>query len=59
MSLQDAKAYAKHCRDEWFDLLHLEGEGRREICDDFYFYLIIVKSCLVVYLDIYGNHYLK
>jgi len=59
MSLQDAKAYAKHFRDGWFDFLHLEGEGRGEVCDEFYFYLIIVKSCLLVYLDIYNNHYLK
>ena len=28
MSSEDAKAYAKHCRDGWFELLHHEGEGR-------------------------------
>ena len=43
MSLEDAKAYAKDCRDGWFDLLHHEGEGRGEVCEDFYYNLIIVK----------------
>ena len=36
MSLEDAKAYAKQCRDGWFDLLHHEGEGQGEVCEDFY-----------------------
>ena len=43
MSLEDAKAYAKQCRDGWFDLLHHEGEGQGEVCEDFYYNLIIVK----------------
>ena len=56
MSLKDAKAYAKHCRDGWFELLHHEGEGMGKVCANFYFYLIIVKSCFAS-LYIYG--YLK
>ena len=58
MSSEDAKAYAKHCRDGWFELLHHEGEGRGEVCENFYFYLIIVKSCFAS-LYIYNNGYLK
>ena len=47
MSLEDAKAYAKHCRDGLFDLLHREERGRGEVCEKFYVFLIIVKSCFV------------
>ena len=43
MSLEDAKAYGKQCRYMWFDLLHHEGEGKGEVCEDFYYNLIIVK----------------
>ena len=56
MSLEDSKAYAKHCRDGWFELFHHEGEGRGEVCENFYFYLIIIKSCfasLYIYIYIY------
>ena len=35
MSLEDAKAYAKHCRDGLFDLLHREEGGRGEVCENF------------------------
>ena len=47
MSLEDAKAYAKHCRDGLFDLLHREEGGSGEVCENFYVFLIIVKSCFV------------
>ena len=47
MSLEDAKAYEKHCQDGLFDLLHREEGGRGEICENFYVLLIIVKSCFV------------
>ena len=47
MSLEDGKAYAKHCQDGLFDLLHREEGGRGEVCENFYVFLIIVKSCFV------------
>ena len=40
MSLEDSKAYAKHCRDGLFELLHHKGEGMGEACEKFYSYLI-------------------
>ena len=43
MSDEDVKAYENNFRDGWFELLHHEGEGRGEVCENFYFYLIIVK----------------
>ena len=47
ISLEDVKAYAKHCQDGLFDLLHREEGGRGKVCDKFYVFLIIVKSCFV------------
>ena len=47
MSLEDAKAYEKHCRDGLLDLLHREEGGRGEVCEKFYVFLIIVKSHFV------------
>ena len=47
MSIQYAKAYAKHCRDGLFDLLHHKEGGRGEVCENFYVFLIIVKSYFV------------
>ena len=45
MSLEDAKAYAKHFQDGLFDLLHHGEGGRGEVCENFYVFIIIVKSC--------------
>ena len=45
MTNEDAKAYAKHCQYGWFELLHHKEGGRGEVCEKFYFFLIIVKSC--------------
>ena len=47
MSLEDAKAYAKHCRDGLFDLLHREEGGRGGVCENFYVFLIILISHFV------------
>ena len=47
MSLEDAKAYAKHCSDGLFDLLNREEGGKGEVCDNFRVFLIILKSCFV------------
>ena len=47
MSLEYAKAYEKHCQDGLFDLLHREEGWRGEVCENFYVFLIIVKSCFV------------
>ena len=45
MSLEDSKAYAKHFRDGLFDLLHHEEGVSGVVCENFYSFLIIVKSC--------------
>ena len=47
MSLEDSKAYGKHCRDGLFDLLHREEGWRGEVCENFDFFVIIVKSCFL------------
>ena len=47
MSLEDSKAYEKHCRDGLFYLLHREEGGRGEVSKNFYVFLIIVKSYFV------------
>ena len=47
MSLEYAKAYAKHFQDGLFDLIHGEEGGRGDVCENFYVFLIIVKSHFV------------